>query len=204
MFTIGLTGNISCGKSSISKILASRGAVIIDADLLSREIYDYEDVLGEMRSSFPESIIDGKIDRKILGSIVFSDKTRLSDLNRISHKKIHELVCQALENNKDEDLVVVDAALLLEAKFDSLVDKVVLVYCDEEKQVERLINRDSISREDALKRIESQMSQEEKKKMADYLVDNSGDMESLEGEVEKLIKKIRKWMCEGEGKEVKG
>ena len=78
MFTIGLTGNISCGKSSISKILASRGAVIIDADLLSREIYDYEDVLGEMRSSFPESIIDGKIDRKILGSIVFSDKTRLA------------------------------------------------------------------------------------------------------------------------------
>lgn len=201
MFVMGLTGNISCGKSSVSKMLASRGAIIIDADLLSREIYEYDDVLEEMKLSFPEALVNGKVDRRVLAGIVFSDKVRLEDLNRISHKKIYELVCQSLEKNRDRDLVVIDAALLLEAKFDSLADKVVLVYCNEKVQLDRLMKRDSISSEDALKRIRSQMSQEDKKKMADYLIDNSGDLEGLENEVEKLIKEIRKWKCEGEIKE---
>ena len=167
MFIMGLTGNISCGKSSVSKMLASRGAIIVDADLLSREIYEYDDVLEEMKLSFPEALVNGKIDRRVLAGIVFSDKARLEDLNRISHKKIYELVCRSLERNRDRDLVVIDAALLLEAKFDSLADKVVLVYCNEKVQLDRLMKRDSISSEDALKRIRSQMSQEDKKKMAD-------------------------------------
>ena len=201
MFVMGLTGNISCGKSSVSKMLASRGAIIVDADLLSREIYEYDDVLEEMKLSFPEALVNGKVDRRVLAGIVFSDKAMLEDLNRISHKKIYELVCQSLERNRDRDLVVIDAALLLEAKFDSLADKVVLVYCNEKVQLDRLMKRDSISSEDALKRIRSQMSQEDKKKMADYLIDNSGDLEVLENEVEKLIKEIRKWKCEGEIKE---
>lgn len=201
MFVIGLTGNISCGKSSVSKMLASRGAIIVDADLLSREIYEYDDVLEEMKLSFPEALVNGRVDRRVLAEIVFSDKTRLEDLNRISHKKIYELVCQSLERNRDRDLVVIDAALLLEAKFDSLADKLVLVYCNEKVQLDRLMKRDSISSEDALKRIRSQMSQEDKKKMVDYLIDNSGDLEVLENEVEKLIKEIRKWKCEGEIKE---
>ena len=201
MFVMGLTGNISCGKSSVSKMLASRGAIIVDADLLSREIYEYDDVLEEMKLSFPEALVNGKVDRRVLAGIVSSDKARLEDLNRISHKKIYELVCQSLERNRDRDLVVIDAALLLEAKFDSLADKVVLVYCNEKVQLDRLMKRDSISSEDALKRIRSQMSQEDKKKMADYLIDNSGDLEVLENEVEKLIKEIRKWKCEGEIKE---
>ena len=201
MFVIGLTGNISCGKSSVSKMLASRGAIIVDADLLSREIYEYDDVLEEMKRSFPEALVNGRVDRRVLAEIVFSDKTRLEDLNRISHKKIYELVCQSLERNRDRDLVVIDAALLLEAKFDSLADKLVLVYCNEKVQLDRLMKRDSISSEDALKRIRSQMSQEDKKKMVDYLIDNSGDLEVLENEVEKLIKEIRKWKCEGEIKE---
>ena len=201
MFVMGLTGNISCGKSSVSKMLASRGAIIVDADLLSREIYEYDDVLEGMKLSFPETLVNGRVDRRVLAGIVFSDKTRLEDLNRISHKKIYELVCQSLERNRDRDLVVIDAALLLEAKFDSLADKVVLVYCNEKVQLDRLMKRDSISSEDALKRIRSQMSQEDKKKMVDYLIDNSGDIEVLENEVEKLIKEIRKWKCEGEIKE---
>ena len=201
MFVMGLTGNISCGKSSVSKMLASRGAIIVDADLLSREIYEYDDVLEEMKLSFPEALVNGRVDRRVLAGIVFSDKTRLEDLNRISHKKIYELVCQSLERNRDRDLVVIDAALLLEAKFDSLADKLVLVYCNEKVQLDRLMKRDSISSEDALKRIRSQMSQEDKKKMVDYLIDDSGDLEVLENEVEKLIKEIRKWKCEGEIKE---
>ena len=201
MFVMGLTGNISCGKSSVSKMLASRGAIIVDADLLSREIYEYDDVLEEMKLSFPEALVNGRVDRRVLAGIVFSDKSRLKDLNRISHKKIYELVCQSLERNRDRDLVVIDAALLLEAKFDSLADKLVLVYCNEKVQLDRLMKRDSISSEDALKRIRSQMSQEDKKKMVDYLIDNSGDLEVLENEVEKLIKEIRKWKCEGEIKE---
>ena len=201
MFVMGLTGNISCGKSSVSKMLATRGAIIVDADLLSREIYEYDDVLEEMKLSFPEALVNGRVDRRVLAGIVFSDKARLEDLNRISHKKIYELVCQSLKRNRDRDLVVIDAALLLEAKFDSLADKVVLVYCNEKVQLDRLMKRDSISSEDALKRIRSQMSQEDKKKMVDYLIDNSGDIEVLENEVEKLIKEIRKWKCEGEIKE---
>ena len=83
MFVMGLTGNISCGKSSVSKMLASRGAIIVDADLLSREIYEYDDVLEEMKLSFPEALVNGRVDRRVLAGIVFSDKARIEDLNRI-------------------------------------------------------------------------------------------------------------------------
>lgn len=200
MFILGLTGNISCGKSSVSKILKSKGISIIDADLLSCEIYTYEDVMSKMKEEFPQAIVDGRVDRKILGQIVFPDRKSLDKLNDICQKKIYDLILKAIQSHKKERLLVIDAALLIEGKYDNMLDKLILVYCDEDKQVERLIKRDCISREDAMNRINSQMSQEDKRGYADYIIDNSGDYERLQLEVEKLVKQIGKWTCESEGR----
>lgn len=195
MFKLGLTGNIGCGKSSVSKELEKRGAHIIDADMISREIYEYEEVINEMKKYFPEAIKDGVVDRKILGSIVFSDMERLEKLNEITHSKICSIVEERISKYEDtNDIVVVDAALLLEAGFEKLVDKVVVVYCKEREQLKRVILRDDVTKDEALKRIECQMSQEEKVKMADYIIDNSASLAELKDSVVKLMKKVRKWM----------
>ena len=195
MFKLGLTGNIGCGKSSVSKELEKRGAHIIDADLISREIYNYEDVMNDMREFFPEAVIGNEIDRKKLGEIVFSDSERLEKLNEITHGKIRSIVVERMKKYEDtDDLVVVDAALLFEAGFEALVDKVVVVYCKEREQLKRIVLRDDITKDEAMKRIDSQMSQKDKVNMADYVIDNSVSRAELNSSVIKLIKKIREWM----------
>ena len=194
MLKIGLTGNIGCGKSSVSRELSKYGIQIIDADIISREIYEYEDMLEIMGKNFPEALVSGRVDRKKLGQIVFSDKERLKVLNGITHRKIKEVVTERLALcSKNGQIAVVDAALLYEAAFDDIVDKVAVVFCKEEEQLKRVILRDSISEEDALKRINSQMSQEEKKKRADFVIDNSGSPEELEEEIERFMKQIEMW-----------
>ena len=194
MLKIGLTGNIGCGKSSVSRELSKYGIQIIDADIISREIYEYEDMLEIMEKNFPEALVSGRVDRKKLGQIVFSDKERLTVLNGITHRKIKEIVTERLALcSKNGQIGVVDAALLYEAAFDDIVDKVAVVFCKEEEQLKRVILRDSISEEEALKRINSQMSQEEKKKRADFVIDNSGSPEELEEEIKRFMKQIEMW-----------
>lgn len=192
MILLGLTGNIGCGKSTVSKILKERGIEIIDADLLSREIYNYDDVIYEMKCSFPEVFIDNEIDRTILGNIVFNDENRLKKLNFIAHKKIKELIDDKINKSKSA-IVVIDAALLFEANIESQVNKVITVYCNKDIQIERIINRDNVSVEDAKKRIKSQLPQLEKIKKSDYVIDNSGSLDELQKNVEKLLKKIEIW-----------
>lgn len=197
MLKIGLTGNIACGKSSISNILQDNGYYVIDADLISREIYEYEDVMERMKIYFPEAIINGTVDRKKLANIVFYDDTKLKTLNRIAHDKINAIIDMRIDLCKkmygDDIVVIIDAALLFEAKFNSNMDKVVVVYCDEDEQLMRLMDRDSLSVQEALSRINSQMSQEEKISMADYVINNSYTIEKLYTEIEKLMKEINEW-----------
>ena len=194
MLKIGLTGNIGCGKSSISKELKKCGINIIDADIISREIYEYDDMLEKIKRYFPNTIKNHKVDRKELGKIVFSDAKKLELLNKITHKKIRQIVEERLKECEEKKVVgLVDAALLYEANFDSMVDKVVLVYCGEKEQLKRVVLRDNISEEEALRRISSQMSQVEKMKRADYIIDNSASFEELDMNIEKLIREIEKW-----------
>lgn len=200
MLKIGLTGNIACGKSSVSKELEKRGIHIIDADLISREIYKNEDVMMEMRKFFYDAIDNGEINRKKLAELVFYNEDKLKKLNQITHKKIKSIIEERLSKYQEKnEIAVVDAALLYEAGFEDMVDKVILVYCDEKEQLKRVMLRDNLSKDEATKRINSQMSQEKKIKRADYIIDNSYTREDLKDNVIKLMLKIRAWMLEGGG-----
>ena len=191
MLVVGLTGNIGCGKSSLSELLMSKNIDVIDADIISREIMYDKELLEIIFYEFGTEIKnnDGTLNRKKLGNIVFNDDDMLMKLNSITHpaikRKINDRIIDISDQGKN--IVVIDAALLIEGKFLDLVDKLVVITCNEEVQLNRVINRDNMTKEEALKRINSQMKQDEKIKYADYIIDNSKDMNNLKDEFDKLF-----------------
>lgn len=191
MLVVGLTGNIGCGKSSLSELLMSKNIDVIDADIISREIMYDKELLEIIFYEFGTEIKnnDGTLNRKKLGNIVFNDDDMLIKLNSITHpaikRKINDRIIDI--SNQGKNIVVIDAALLIEGKFLDLVDKLVVITCNEEVQLNRVINRDNMTKEEALKRINSQMKQDEKIKYADYIIDNSKDMNNLKDEFDKLF-----------------
>ncbi|MDY2793843.1 MAG: dephospho-CoA kinase [Peptostreptococcus porci] len=199
MLVLGLTGNIGCGKSTVSSRFKEFGIDVIDADLLTREIYKHSDVIEELRKVFPDAIrIVGNqmiVDRKTLGKLVFDDSKKLKQLNSITHKKINELIDDRIETSCS-DIVVVDAALLFETDMQGKFDKVITVYCDERVQLERVIQRDNLSCEDAKKRIDSQLSQNVKVSKSDFSIDNSGGIDELNKSIENLMEQIKIWKLE--------
>jgi dephospho-CoA kinase len=193
---IGLTGGIASGKSTISMLLKNRGAVIIDADKIAREIMTPgKPVWHAVIEHFGRGILlDGKnIDRKKLGRIVFSDPKLLETLNSITHPAIVQEIKERLDyyRHKNEKVVVVDAALLLEIGLDSLVDEVWVVVVDEKNQLKRLMDREKgMDLEEARNRIRAQMPLDEKIKMADKIIDNSGSIEETERQIDELWREI--------------
>jgi dephospho-CoA kinase len=192
MRIIGLTGGIASGKSTVSKILRSLGAVIIDADIVARRIMEPgQDTLEQVVEEFGRSILkdDGTLDRKLLGSIVFNNKERLDKLNSITHPEIRRMIEKQLEKITDsgrESIVVIDAAVLIESGMDNMVDEVWLVYVDFSTQVKRLVERDSITLPEAEARIRSQLPVEEKIKKSHRIIDNTGGLDSTREQVKDL------------------
>jgi len=195
LLVVGLTGGIATGKSTVSKIIAEKGIVVIDADRISREIVKPGEVAyKKIVEFFGEEILseNGEIDRKKLRNIVFNDYNKLKVLNEITHPEILKKILIKIEDlkSKGEKICVLDAALLIEANFHKFVDKVILVYCDIEIQISRLMKRDNLSREEAINIINSQMSFEQKKKYADYLIDNSKDIDFTKKQVDRVLNSI--------------
>ena len=183
MLVVGLTGNIGCGKSSLSDIFRAEGIKIIDADIVARQIYEDEKLLRKVYETFGNDIKneDGSLNRKALGRIVFSDDEKLIQLNKLTHPVIRQKVSDEIEEYKsqNEEIVILDAALLVESDYLNFIDKLLVVTCKENIQIERIIARDNCSIEEALGRIKSQMSQENKVKYADYVIDNSATLSEL-------------------------
>lgn len=183
MLVVGLTGNIGCGKSSLSDIFRAEGIKIIDADIIARQIYEDEKLLSKVYETFGNDIKneDGSLNRKALGRIVFSDDEKLIQLNKLTHPVIRQKVSDEIEKYKsqNEEIVILDAALLVESDYLNFIDKLLVVTCKENIQIERIIARDNCSIEEALGRIKSQMSQENKVKYADYVIDNSATLSEL-------------------------
>ncbi|WP_338658097.1 dephospho-CoA kinase [Paraclostridium sordellii] len=200
MLVIGLTGNIGCGKSSLSKILKDNSLDIIDADIISREIMSNNKLLEEVFKVFGEDVKekDGTLNRKKLASIVFSDDKKLVALNDITHPAIKNEIKRRIKDieNKGRNIVIVDAALLIEGKFLDLIDKLIVITCDEKEQLNRVMDRDNSNMDEALNRISSQMNQDEKVKFGDYIIDNSGSLEELNYKANKLITYIKENWCE--------
>ncbi|MEC3792757.1 dephospho-CoA kinase, partial [Clostridioides difficile] len=177
MLILGLTGGIGCGKSSLSNIFRNLNIPIVDADIISRKIFEDKLLLEKVFVHFGQSIKndDGTLNRKALGKIVFSDEEKLKELNNLTHPRIREKIISEIEKlrKKGENIVVLDAAILVESGFLDMVDKLLVVTCKQEVQISRIQKRDNCSEQEALSRINSQMSQEEKSKYGDYIIDNS-------------------------------
>ena len=196
MFVIGLTGGIGTGKTSVSNILSSLGASMINADKIGHKIYEpNSEGWMEVVNAFGKEILNEnqEIDRKKLGSIVFKDKKYLDQLNSITHPRIYseiESELQTLSNNY-VTVSVVEAALLIEAKWTSLADEVWVTVSNENIIYKRLEKRDGLNIEAIKARISSQMSTKEKLKFADVIIKNDSSIKDLEKEVQYYWKKIK-------------
>jgi dephospho-CoA kinase len=184
MLKVGLTGSIAVGKSFVLDILRELGARTIDADAVAREVVEPGTAgLKGVVNEFGAEILkpDGSLNRAALGSIVFADEAKRQKLNSILHPFIiarQDEIMRQWEKKTPDAIAVVDAALMIESGGYKRFDKLIVVHCQTPVELERLMTRDNISREEAERRITAQMSQEEKKKHADYLIDTSEGFET--------------------------
>ena len=192
---IGLTGGIASGKSTVSAKLKELGAAVIDADLLARDVVRKGEIAyNKIVQCFGEDILlpGGDIDRKKLGNIVFSDKEKLELLNSITHPEIINRMKERIQELKAEGakVIVVDAAILIEMGLHKYVDSVWVLSVDRETQLKRLAERDKYDYREAENRINSQFTDEVRKKYADVVIDNSKPIEEVEKRLEELWNNI--------------
>ena len=192
MRVVGLTGGIASGKSFVAELLTGLGAAVVDADIVYHELLSRDELRKKISDEFGDDFFfpDGTLNRKKLGKLVFSDKSALKRLNAITHPVVRaELFARlkAFQEQKPAPLVaVVVVPLLYEVGWDEHVEAVIVVTVDEKTQIERLMNRNGWSRDEALARIGSQMPLAEKVKRADYVINNSGQRD----ETKELVKDI--------------
>ena len=193
---IGITGSIACGKSTVSGYLKSKGYVVIDADKIGHEALDSDYVKEKLILTFGNDILENnKINRRKLGELVFGKSNNLNILNSIIHPEIRRRILEEIDKNNDQEFIFIDVALLFEAKFDDLVDKIIVVYVDKNTQLTRLMKRNSISEKEALSRIVSQMSPLEKAKLGDYTINNNLDVINTYEQVDKVLSELKKGYC---------
>lgn len=196
---IGLTGGIATGKSTVSNILVEKGYGVIDADKIAKKIVERgKDSYYEVVEFFGDEILleNREIDRKVLGKIIFNDESLRETLNNLTHPYIFKEIKNQIESiSKDNSIIFLDIPLLFEqyellGQYSIELDEIWLVFCDKITQINRLTNRDNISKEEALKRISSQMSLDKKRRMSSKTIDNSKDIEYLKKQIDKLLKTI--------------
>jgi dephospho-CoA kinase len=197
MLRVGLTGNIATGKSTVGEMFVELGCHLIDSDQISHQVYQpgtavYEAIVAE----FGKTILapDGTIDRRILGDIVFKAQPARARLNRLVHPAIIQRQQEWLKEVEVRDpqgIAIVDAALMIEVGTYKNYQKVIVVICTPEVQAERLRARSGLSEEQIEARIRSQMPLEEKVKYADFVIDNSGSLESTRRQVKKVFDELK-------------
>ena len=198
MLRIGLTGSIAVGKSFVASVFVDLGCHLVDADLTSREVVlPGSPGLKAVVEHFGAEILfdDGTLNRKALGAVIFADEQERLVLNSILHPFIIERQDQILNEWEDKDpdgICIVDAALMIESGGYRRFDKLVVVHCRPEVQLERLMLRDGLSRDEAQRKINSQMPQEEKQQYADYLIDTSDGFEPTRLRTKQVYEELRK------------
>ncbi|WP_018750431.1 dephospho-CoA kinase [Paenibacillus sanguinis] len=189
---IGLTGGIATGKSTVSRMLAQRGAVIIDADIIAREIMEPgHPVLAAVAERFGQAILhsDGSLNRKKLGEIIFSQPEERKALEGLTHPAIRIEMKRRISEWEAVDpskLVVADIPLLYESGLESLYEEIMVVYAPREVQKSRLMSRDGLTEKEAEQRLNAQMDIELKKERAHILIDNSQGLEETEQQIKRF------------------
>lgn len=183
---IGVTGSIGVGKSVVFKYIQEKMgdlAEYIDADIITHNIYEKNEVKNFLFREF------NTINRKEIGKIVFSNKESLEKLNKFMHKSIiEEIDIRIKKSNKK--YIFADIPLLYELKLEYMFDKIVVVYASRDIQISRIINRNNLSKDDAIKRIDAQIDIEEKRRKADYVIENMETIETLRYNVDKILEKM--------------
>ncbi|ECB9798081.1 dephospho-CoA kinase [Listeria monocytogenes] len=190
--TIGLTGSVATGKSTVSNMIQQAGIPLVDADIAARKVVEPgTEGLKEIVAYFGEEILlaDGTLDRAKLGEIIFKDKEKREKLNEITHPRVKDYMLEARERffRAGEELVFFDIPLLFESHLESLVDQIVVVWTTPETELKRLMERNNLTKEDALRRIESQMGIDEKARKADFVIDNNESLEKTQKQVYTFI-----------------
>lgn len=187
---IGLTGGIACGKTTVARMLVSRGAKMVDADVIAREVVlPGSPVLDQVAVRFGQAVIqeDGSLNRKKLGEIIFEDAVAKKDLESLLHPPIRRLMWERMHVLDEADpsgLVVVDIPLLYESGLETKFEEIMVVYVPREIQLKRLMERDGLGREQAERRLEAQWPIDRKKALAHILIDNSGTLEQTEAQID--------------------
>ena len=196
---VGLTGGIGTGKSTVSRKLRERGYPVIDLDVISREVIEYPEVIDELVRNFGNEILENQnnisgkksISRNKLRQTVFKEEKKVSVLNSIMHPPIVKEMRKQIEKlRKSYKTVFVEVQLLFEAKLEKEFDIIVLVYADKKTQLERVLKRDGRIEGEVQQIINAQMDMTEKRRLSNYIIENNGNSEMLDLEIEKFIKKL--------------
>lgn len=197
-YYFGLTGGIASGKTTVARMFEALGAKIIDADRIGHELLSApRPAYQEVVQRFGKEILDpsGEIDRRRLGAVVFANPGKLRELNQILHPRIIDRVAELTCEHHSQDsrtVILVDAALIFEAGIGGRFRKVIMAWCRPEQQIERLTAKGGLSREEAEQRIHAQKPVEEKRRLADYVIDCSGSLEQARTQVEALYPELKR------------
>jgi len=188
-----LTGGICTGKSTISKYFQKKfGFHIIDADKIGHEILDYPEIIDRLSKEFgPENVVNGKIDRTALGTIVFSQPSKLLKLNEITHPVLIKRALEVLEELNDKP-VIFEAAVLIEADWYKYFSKVILTTCSPQIQLTRTMERNHLSAEAAKERIDAQASDLERRQHSNFIVDTSNGLKPVEAQLNRIAQTLLK------------
>lgn len=197
MLIVGLTGGIASGKSLVTRVLRDLGAHVIDADKIVHGLLGAgQDACREVVHHFGPAILqpDGSIDRRKLGDIIFNHPEERAWLNQCIHPRVFEVYSHQVKHiseRQPDAIVVMDAALLIETGYHKHMDKLIVVYASREDQVKRLMERDRFTREQAMARISSQMSLDEKRRYADFVIENTGTRDEAEQQTREIFAKLK-------------
>ncbi|MEE9326960.1 MAG: dephospho-CoA kinase [Cocleimonas sp.] len=189
MLKVGLTGGIGCGKSTVANAFCALGVSIIDADIISKSVVNAgQPALQKIEQAFGEGIIlpSGELNREKLKKIIFTDSTALEKLEQILHPIIRQEITKQMTEHLKEPYIIVDVPLLVEKEYQSLFDKIIVVDCTLEQQIERVLKRDEMTENDVIKIIKTQADRDYRKRFATDLIDNSKRIDHVKAQVNTL------------------
>lgn len=187
MISIAIVGNIASGKSTVENVLRKKGYKVFDSDIVAHEVLD--DLSEKILEAFKDYDIseNGRISRQKLGALVFDDKNLKEKLENIVHPEIKDRLKKIFEENKLEKYIFVSIPLLFEVGWRNLFDKILFIYTEDKIRLNRLMQRNNFTKDEALARIKSQLPQEEKVKVSDFIINNNHSIDVLQKYIERFI-----------------